>query len=110
MKGLIDLVKHSIKDPVSALTHFIGLLACIPCISVLLFQASHQDAIIQVIGFAVFGLSLMLLYGASTIYHTLNVSEAKTILLRRIDHSLQERIRLFVLCRLLGLGDGQCLL
>ena len=92
MKGLIDLVKHSIKDPVSALTHFIGLLACIPCISVLLFQASHQDAIIQVIGFAVFGLSLMLLYGASTIYHTLNVSEAKTILLRRIDH-----IMIFVL-------------
>ena len=86
------MLKNGIKDPVSALTHFIGLLACIPCIFDLIFQASHQDAMTQVIGFAIFGLSLVLLYGASTIYHTLYVSEAKTILLRRIDH-----IMIFVL-------------
>lgn len=86
------MTKHSVKDPVSALTHFIGLIACIPCIFVLLFQAAQCDTMVHVIGFAVFGLSLVLLYGASTIYHSLNVSEAKTMLLRRIDH-----IMIFVL-------------
>lgn len=86
------MLKNSIKDPVSALTHFIGLLACIPCIFVLLYQAAQCDTMVHVIGFAVFGLSLVLLYGASTIYHSLNVSEAKTMLLRRIDH-----IMIFVL-------------
>ena len=49
------MLKNGIKDPVSALTHFIGLLACIPCIFDLIFQASHQDAMTQVIGFAIFG-------------------------------------------------------
>lgn len=40
------------------------------------------------IGFTVFGISLMLLYGASTIYHTLKLSAEKTALLRRIDHMM----------------------
>lgn len=89
---MIDLLKKSIKDPVSAFTHFIGLLACIPCIIFLLFESLHRSTWISVIGFAVFGISLLLLYGASTIYHSLSVSEAKTQLLRRIDH-----IMIFVL-------------
>lgn len=86
------MFKQNVKDPISALTHFIGLLACIPCIFVLLYEASHYDTMAHVIGFAIFGLSLVLLYSASTIYHSLCVSEARTQLLRRIDH-----IMIFVL-------------
>lgn len=33
-------------------------------------------------------ISLLLLYGASTIYHTLNISQKGTALLRRIDHMM----------------------
>ena len=39
-------------------------------------------------GFFVFGLSLLLLYGASTIYHTLVLPPEKTKVLRRIDHMM----------------------
>jgi len=77
--------RFQVKDPMSALTHFIGFLAVIPVFILLLDQAETK---MQFIGFIVFGISLMLLYGASTIYHTLKLSVEKTALLRRIDHMM----------------------
>ena len=74
-----------VKDPMSALTHFIGFLAVIPVFICLLDMAETK---LQLIGFTVFGISLMLLYGASTIYHTLKLSAEKTALLRRVDHMM----------------------
>lgn len=77
--------RFQVKDPISALTHFIGFLAVIPVFICLLDLA---DTKLQQISFIVFGFSLLLLYGASTIYHTLKVSAEKTALLRRIDHMM----------------------
>lgn len=75
------------KDPMSAYTHFIGFLAVIPCFIFLLIKA-HMQTVWHMIGFAVFGCSLMLLYGASTIYHTIKTSPKNSELLRRIDHAM----------------------
>lgn len=77
--------RFQVKDPMSALTHFIGFLAVIPVFICLLDLA---DTKLQQISFIVFGFSLLLLYGASTIYHTLRLSAEKTALLRRIDHMM----------------------
>ena len=77
--------KFQVKDPMSAFTHFIGFLAVIPVFICLLNMAETK---LQVIGFTIFGISLLLLYGASTIYHTLKLSAEKTALLRRIDHMM----------------------
>lgn len=82
MKDLI----FKAKDPMSALTHFIGFLAVIPCFFILMQKASLINESGYTLGFLTFGISLLLLYGASTIYHTLNVSFEKSELLRRIDH------------------------
>ena len=77
--------RFQVKDPLSALTHFIGFLAVIPVFICLLELAETK---LQQISFIVFGFSLLLLYGASTIYHTLKLSAEKTALLRRIDHMM----------------------
>lgn len=77
--------RFQVKDPMSALTHFIGFLAVIPVFICLLELAETK---LQQISFIVFGISLLLLYGASTIYHTLKLSVEKTALLRRIDHMM----------------------
>ena len=77
--------KFQVKDPMSALTHFIGFLGVIPAFIFLLEKAETN---LQMVGFVVFGISLMLLYGASTIYHTLKLSAEKTAILRRIDHMM----------------------
>lgn len=77
--------RFQVKDPLSALTHFIGFLAVIP-VFICLLELSETK--LQQISFIVFGFSLLLLYGASTIYHTLKLSAEKTALLRRIDHMM----------------------
>ncbi len=73
------------RDPISALTHFIGFIAVIPVFICLL---ERSDTLLHKIAFTVFGISLLLLYGASTIYHTLNLSAEKIALLRRVDHMM----------------------
>jgi len=80
--------KFKIKDPMSALTHFIGFIAVIPCFILLMQEAKSEASIWHLWGFAVFGISLLLLYGASTIYHTLQLPQSKTNILRRIDHMM----------------------
>lgn len=76
-----------IKDPVSCLTHLFGALASVGCLIALLAAAAPYGPPYTT-GFAVFGVSLVLLYGASTAYHMFRLSEERTRLLRRIDHTM----------------------
>lgn len=80
--------ESKVKDPGSALTHFIGFLAVIPCFIALIQKARLEASTLEVVAFSIFGISLLLLYGASTIYHTLRLSQEKTQILRRIDHMM----------------------
>lgn len=85
---MIDRMKFSIKDPISAGTHFIGFLAAIPIMVLLIMKAAAEATPMHVFSFAVFGASLLLLYGASTLYHALNLDEKRTAQLRRVDHMM----------------------
>jgi hemolysin III len=84
----MEMIKFKIKDPISALTHFIGFLAVIPCFILLMQEAKLEASVWHQWGFAVFGISLLLLYGASTIYHTLKLPQSKINILRRVDHMM----------------------
>lgn len=77
--------KLQIRDPLSALTHFIGFLLVLPA-SASMMQRS--DTIRETTAFMIFSISLLMLYGASTIYHTLCLSKEKIAFLRRIDHMM----------------------
>lgn len=85
---MVKIITTRIKEPVSALTHFFGFLAAIPILITLVRIASQRGGIEAPFSMAVFGVSLLLLYGASTIYHTLSLSPASTAALRRIDHMM----------------------
>lgn len=78
---------EKIKDPVSCLTHLFGAVAALFC-TFFLIRAALPYGALHVTGFAVFGVSMVLLYSASTIYHMLPLDEAKTRLLRRVDHAM----------------------
>lgn len=80
--------RFQVKDPLSALTHLIAFIAVIPTFILLMEKAQATATPLHTIGFGVFGASLLLLYGASTIYHTLRLSPEKTAVLRRIDHMM----------------------
>ena len=61
-----------IKDPGSAITHFIGMLMAVFAATPLLIRAARQPDAIHLISLAIFIGSMILLYAASTTYHTLN--------------------------------------
>ena len=65
----------SIKDPGSALTHFIGMILAGLAATPLLVLAAKDGGRYAVPALAIFAASMILLYGASTTYHTFNISE-----------------------------------
>ena len=79
---------EKIKDPGSAITHFIGMLMAMFAATPLIIKSLHEPDYIHVISLTVFIVSMILLYAASTIYHTLNLSERTNRILRKIDHSM----------------------
>lgn len=80
--------KFKIKDPVSAATHFAGFLISIPVMICLILKSVEEALPLHVVAFTVFGISLLLLYGASTIYHTMDVKKETEVKLKRIDHMM----------------------
>ena len=66
---------EKIKDPGSAITHFIGMLMAMFAATPLIIKSLHEPDYIHVISLTVFIVSMILLYAASTIYHTLNLSD-----------------------------------
>lgn len=78
-----------VKDPGSALTHFIAFIACIFLMPIILTHiAVHGAKNTSLISISIFMLSMILLYGASSAYHTFNISEKANKILRKIDHMM----------------------
>ena len=77
-----------IKDPGSAITHFIGMLMAVFAGIPLWIKARQVPDRIYLISLLIFGVSMILLYAASTIYHSLDISEKVNRRLRKIDHMM----------------------
>lgn len=78
----------NIKDPGSALTHFIAMILAIIAAIPLIAKAAYASGRFAAIAVAVFIVSMILLYAASTIYHTLDISEHVNRILKKIDHMM----------------------
>jgi hemolysin III len=72
-----------IREPFNAGSHLIGLLLAVPGTWFLLRSADTRT---QLLAFAVYGATLMLLYAASTVYHGLPLGEVGLRRLRTLDH------------------------
>lgn len=81
-------MKLEIKDPGSAITHFIGMMMAIFASTPLLIRAANNPDQIHLISLGIFIGSMILLYAASTTYHTLNLSDRSNRILRKIDHMM----------------------
>ena len=80
--------KKHIKEPGSAITHFIGMLMAIFAAVPLLIKAAHEPSRIYIISLAIYAASLILLYAASTTYHTFDISQKVNTVLKKIDHMM----------------------
>ena len=80
--------KRHIKEPGSAITHFIGMLMAIFAAVPLLIKAAHEPSRIYIISLTIYAASLNLLYAASTTYHTFDISAKVNTVLKKIDHMM----------------------
>ena len=80
--------KRHIKEPGSAITHFIGMLMAIFAAVPLLIKAAHEPSRIYIISLTIYAASLILLYAASTTYHTFDISAKVNTVLKKIDHMM----------------------
>ena len=76
-----------LKDFWSALTHIAGFLAAIVAMPFLMLKGYlAQNETVSMVSYMIYMLSMILLYGASSAYHSFNISEKANLLLKKIDH------------------------
>ena len=80
--------KFFLQDPGSAITHFIAVILVLIAAIPLLIKAAREPDHLHIIALSVFILSMMLLYMASTIYHSLDISDKANRRLRKVDHMM----------------------
>ena len=77
-----------IKEPGSAITHFIGMIMTIIAAMPLLYRAAREPSKLYIVSLTIYAASLILLYAASTTYHTFDISEKVNTVLKKIDHMM----------------------
>ena len=78
-----------LKDPGSAVTHFVGLVLAIVATPPLLIHGAGEDmSLLQLAALSVFLLSMIGLYAASTTYHALNLPGKGNRVLKKLDHTM----------------------
>ncbi len=81
-------MKLKVKDPGSALTHFIAMILALAASVPLIAKAARTPGSTHVLALTVFITSMILLYAASTVYHTLDISPKVNQILRKVDHMM----------------------
>lgn len=77
----------TIREPGSAITHFIAMMmAMVASVPLLIKAAGSNRTCLSAM--AVFMLSMVLLYGASTLYHSVNVSGKILKFFKKLDHMM----------------------
>lgn len=77
-----------IREPLNTLTHFIGIILSVAALITLIVTSIMKKSPVSLAGGIVFGISLILLYSASTIYHGYNGSEKVILRLKKLDHAM----------------------
>ena len=78
----------TIREPGSAITHFIGMLMAGLAAVPLMAKAGMTGSGIAVGAMMIFAMSMMSLYGASTLYHSVNVKGKVLKVFKKIDHMM----------------------
>ena len=71
--------------PYSALTHAVGIVLALLALAVLLHITVHRGAV-TITAVSIYAVSMLCLYTASTVYHSLNTSIRGRLFLRKLDH------------------------
>lgn len=80
---------YNAYDPFSFISHFIGfILGFIFLFIVIIFHLINDYYFINITGLYFYCISMILLYGASSYYHYLDINDNKKLFSRKLDHSM----------------------
>lgn len=78
----------TIREPGSAITHFIGMMLAVLAAMPLLAKAGLSGSQTAVWAMMIFMGSMVLLYGASALYHSVTVPDRILRIFRKLDHMM----------------------
>ena len=78
----------TIREPSNAITHFVAMMLAVFAAVPLLVKAGLSTDSNNFIAMVIFITSMILLYGASATYHTVNVSAECLRIFKKIDHMM----------------------
>lgn len=78
----------TIREPGSAITHFIGMMMAVLAAMPLLAKAGMTGNGVAVVAMMIFAISMVSLYGASALYHSVNVTGKVLKVFKKIDHMM----------------------
>ena len=81
-------MKITIREPGSALTHYIAMMLAMVAAVPLLIKATYSQNIQHVVAMLIFIIGMILLYGASTLYHSVNLTGKALKVFKKIDHMM----------------------
>jgi len=77
-----------LKEPVNSITHLIGAILSAAGLTWMIVKSVFHQSALQLTSAIIFGISMILLYSASSIYHAVKSSKRVETILRKIDHSM----------------------
>lgn len=75
-----------LEERINVLSHALGFVLSVFAFSLLVTYASRYGGVLHILSFGVFGLSLVILYAASTLYHS-TTNPARRARMRILDHA-----------------------
>lgn len=78
-----------IREPFNALSHLAGALLSFAALLAMAIKAAYSQApALHITAVLIFGISLLLLYTASTVYHSVKAAPGVIAFFRKLDHSM----------------------
>lgn len=84
----VSIMQITIREPGSAITHFIAMMLTVFAAVPLLVKSALSDTANMLPAMTIFILSMVLLYGASATYHSLNIGGRALRIFRKVDHMM----------------------
>ena len=78
----------TIREPGNAITHFIGMILVMLAAIPLLAKSANTPHTFAPLALSIFILTMVLLYGASTAYHAVTISDKGIKFFKRLDHMM----------------------
>lgn len=78
-----------IREPFNAFSHLAGAILSLAALLAMVLKVAYANApALHIVAVSIFGISLLLLYSASTLYHSAITQPHITAFLRKLDHSM----------------------